>query len=329
MTSSSSAVISNLREDLYANSPKNDLLRHWLSLNITRKEAEEALAGTTVGTFIVRRSTSALGDYAVTVSQRKQGKQYVSSYKVVNFGCGQVGTTHSSNVFSGIEPMLEHFYGEPFPDAGAQRVPLLFMYYNPDSRLCQIPNHSLFAPEDTADNVTMDQQQASHGICVAHFTEKVYDVLEAQGCVQEAALLRRQEQTSSAGKPVVETRVVGNAAVTVPLPRAASDLGSSSGVHSAADTIVYNSTAEGDARVDSALAEQLSKTALYGVSTKKSSEGTQKATGAAPPPLMPKRTQQGPHAASGVGVETLDVSEELPPLPPTPTHRSTRRPPLP
>ena len=72
-----------LPEDIYSGGPQNPLLRHWLSMDITREMAEESLNSPVpapAGSFIVRRSTSALGDYAITVSEGKVIRSYKASW---------------------------------------------------------------------------------------------------------------------------------------------------------------------------------------------------------------------------------------------------------
>lgn len=54
------ALIPSVMED-------EDRLAIWLSRNITRQDAESALAGQKDGVFLVRASVSAPGDYVISV----------------------------------------------------------------------------------------------------------------------------------------------------------------------------------------------------------------------------------------------------------------------
>jgi hypothetical protein len=112
-----------LREDIYGGGPNNNLLRYWLSIEISREmvykfatfmisvsfkiayffagRAEPVhplhrpvlfvpslarVNNRSSGSFIVRRSTSSVGDYAITVVEGRS----LRSYKVTDLGLGQV-----------------------------------------------------------------------------------------------------------------------------------------------------------------------------------------------------------------------------------------------
>ena len=129
-----------LPEDIYSGGPQNPLLRHWLSMDITREMAEESLNSPVpapAGSFIVRRSTSAQGDYAITVSEGKVIRSYKVSElnvlsvvltvgKVSDLGLGQVGVK-SGGAFASLEHLLEFYYDNPFPEPGDGHVPLKIM----------------------------------------------------------------------------------------------------------------------------------------------------------------------------------------------------------
>jgi hypothetical protein len=70
----------------------------------------------------VRRSISAPGDYAITVSEGK----HIKSYKISDLGCGQVGLK-TGQAFASLEHLLEFFYDNPFPEPGDGHVPLRIM----------------------------------------------------------------------------------------------------------------------------------------------------------------------------------------------------------
>lgn len=115
-----------LREDIYGGGPQNDLLRYWLAMPISRQIAEKSLTRPTmapVGSFILRRSESHPGNYALTVVEGR----VVRSYKITDLGCGQVGI-ETGQAFASLEHMLEYFYDKPFPRAGEGHVPLTIMH---------------------------------------------------------------------------------------------------------------------------------------------------------------------------------------------------------
>ena len=70
----------------------------------------------------MRRSISAPGDYAITVSEGKQ----IKSYKISDLGCGQVGL-RTGQAFASLEHLLEFYYDNPFPEPGEGHVPLRIM----------------------------------------------------------------------------------------------------------------------------------------------------------------------------------------------------------
>jgi len=75
------------------------------------------------GSFILRRSQSSYGNYAVTVVQANG----IKSYQVTDLGLGQVGLS-TGQAFASLEDMLIFFYDMPFPDAGNGHVPLTIMH---------------------------------------------------------------------------------------------------------------------------------------------------------------------------------------------------------
>ena len=149
-----------LPEDIYAGGPQNPLLRYWLSIDITREAAEESLLSPTLapsgkqraasimhaaiagaapkhsnnivaGSFIVRRSVSAPGQYAITVCEGKT----IKSYKVIDLGLGQVGLK-TGQAFASVEHLLEFYYDNPFPEPGDGHVPLRIMFATWVDRAC-------------------------------------------------------------------------------------------------------------------------------------------------------------------------------------------------
>lgn len=117
-----------LREDIYGGGPMNNLLRYWLSIDITREMAEQSLSTPTMaasGSFILRRSASSAGDYAVTVVEGRQ----LRSYKLTDLGLGQVAVS-TGQAFASLEHLLEFFYDNPFPERGSGHVPLRIMHPN-------------------------------------------------------------------------------------------------------------------------------------------------------------------------------------------------------
>eukprot|EP00042_Codosiga_hollandica_P046388 m.487579 g.487579 ORF g.487579 m.487579 type:complete len:229 (+) comp57226_c0_seq1:91-777(+) len=115
-----------LPEDIYAGGPQNPLLRHWLSKDISRDVAEASLKTPMLapsGSFIVRRSESSPGDYAISVVESSS----IRSYKVSDLGLGQVGLK-TGQAFASLEHLLEFFYDNPFPEPGDGHVPLRIMH---------------------------------------------------------------------------------------------------------------------------------------------------------------------------------------------------------
>ncbi|EGD77471.1 hypothetical protein PTSG_08566 [Salpingoeca rosetta] len=114
-----------LREDIYGG-PQDDLLRFWLSVDIPRQLAEKSLTTphlAPTGSFILRRSKSSPGNYAVTVVQGKT----IKSYEIMDLGMGQIGLG-TGQAFESLETMLDFFYTHPFPDEGNGHVALTRMH---------------------------------------------------------------------------------------------------------------------------------------------------------------------------------------------------------
>eukprot|EP01147_Barroeca_monosierra_P007206 gene7206-9670_t len=123
-----------LREDIYGG-PEDDLLRFWLSIDIPRTLAEKSLktphlapTGTRLVirsrcSFILRRSKTSPGNYAITVVQGKT----IKSYEVHDVGMGQVALS-TGQAFENLETMLDFFFNRPFPDEGHGHVPLSRMH---------------------------------------------------------------------------------------------------------------------------------------------------------------------------------------------------------
>jgi len=76
--------------------------------------------------FIVRRSTSRPGSYAITV---QQGGNRIKSYEVHDLGFGQVSVSGAGGgmAFASLEHLLEFFFDNPFPDPTHGHVMLTSM----------------------------------------------------------------------------------------------------------------------------------------------------------------------------------------------------------
>eukprot|EP00039_Didymoeca_costata_P022463 m.4589 g.4589 ORF g.4589 m.4589 type:complete len:215 (+) comp3024_c0_seq1:97-741(+) len=135
-------------EDVYRMSaPQNDLLRYWLSFPISRSAAEASLQTPSMahpGSYIVRRSESMPGNYAITVAEGK----FVNSYKITDLGLGQVGVS-SGQAFASLEHLLEFYYDKPFPDSSPGRVPLQWMHQGDIPGAPKPPPKPMFEDDST------------------------------------------------------------------------------------------------------------------------------------------------------------------------------------
>eukprot|EP00051_Salpingoeca_urceolata_P028921 m.488461 g.488461 ORF g.488461 m.488461 type:complete len:284 (+) comp25799_c0_seq1:79-930(+) len=116
-----------LPEDIYGGGPQNHLLRSWLAAEISREKAEYSLKHPQMarpGSYIVRRSQTSKGHYAVTVVE---ANNTITSYKISDLGCGQVGL-RNGHAFATLEHLLEHFYDNPFPENKHPHVALKLMH---------------------------------------------------------------------------------------------------------------------------------------------------------------------------------------------------------
>lgn len=144
MDESAPFIVAKLPEDKYdAATPQNYLLRFWLSATITRSMAEQSMSqGAPPGSFIVRRSESQPGNYAVTVVEEGPS---IQSYKVTDLGLGQVGVS-TGQAFASLEYMLEFYYDKPFPEPSPTAVTLQYMHQHiaglsgPDAGFGAVPD---------------------------------------------------------------------------------------------------------------------------------------------------------------------------------------------
>ncbi|EDQ86773.1 uncharacterized protein MONBRDRAFT_27865 [Monosiga brevicollis MX1] len=117
----------SLPEDIYGGGPQDTLVRYWLSTTITRDMAEISLCTPRLadpGSFILRRSTTSSGNYAISVME-KDGQ--IRHYQVTDLGMGQVGLV-TGQAFDNLEELLLFFYEQPFPDGVGPRTPLTIMH---------------------------------------------------------------------------------------------------------------------------------------------------------------------------------------------------------
>eukprot|EP00055_Hartaetosiga_balthica_P007647 m.26639 g.26639 ORF g.26639 m.26639 type:complete len:223 (+) comp5873_c0_seq1:80-748(+) len=120
--------MSYLPEDQYGEIITDDLLRWWLSIDIPRQLAEQSLSTPSLaptGSYIVRRSLSSPGNYAITVVQGNK----ITSYEILDMGLGQV-SLRNGRCFASLQDLLEHFYTLPFPDEGPGHVALQAAHSN-------------------------------------------------------------------------------------------------------------------------------------------------------------------------------------------------------
>eukprot|EP00049_Salpingoeca_infusionum_P017325 m.352562 g.352562 ORF g.352562 m.352562 type:complete len:209 (-) comp16553_c0_seq1:1212-1838(-) len=161
--------MAQLKEDIYGGGPSHNILRYWLSIPITRQAAEQSLAGAPIGSFILRRSESAPGNYAVTVMQDNG----LRSYQVFDLGLGQVGLK-SGQAFETLEHLIDFFYARPFPEPGNGHTTLSTMHDKiagfppptfapPPQLFAQASYESIGTPSSGPEYGQIDDGEATYG----------------------------------------------------------------------------------------------------------------------------------------------------------------------